>query len=278
MQKQNNKNTVIIEARKKRAFINWRELCDYRDLLYFMVLREVRVLYKQTILGFSWAIIRPVFSMIVFSVVFGRLAGVSSDGIPYPLFSYTALVPWIYFSTAVAASTQSLVAARGVYTKVYFPRLFIPMTPVIAGLVDFLIALVLVFIIMAWYHTPLTWAMLLLPLMMFLMVLSAAGLGLWFSALAVQYRDVKYAVQFAMQLLMYIAPVVWPISLIPEKYRLIYALYPMGGVIAGFRAVMLGSGPVPWDLISVGAVSAMICFISGALYFQSREQMFSDVA
>ena len=268
----------VIEKRSGWRALDLRGLFAYRDLFYFLVARDVKVLYKQTVLGFAWAIIRPVFSMIVFSVVFGRLAKVPSDGIPYPLFSYAALVPWTYFQTSISSSTNSLVTNSSVITKVYFPRIIIPLGPVAAGLVDFAIALSIVAVMMAWYGVVPTAGLVFLPLMVLIMVLTAAGIGLWLSVLAIQYRDVRFAIQFVAQLLMYAAPVVWPASLIPHKYRLLYGLYPMAGVIEGFRSVLLGRTPMPWDLIGMGSLSAVTLFVLGSLYFRRMERTFADVA
>lgn len=269
---------TIIEAKKGWQVIDWRELSQYRDLFYFLVVRDVKVLYKQTVLGFAWAILQPLFGMVIFSVVFGRLAQIPSDSVPYPLFSYVALVPWTYFSGAMNGSTNSLINNAEMLSKVYFPRLVIPMTPVLAKLVDFVIALVIVAALMLWYRTLPTWNILYLPLLMMLMVLTAAGSGMWLSALAIQYRDVRFAMNFVSQLLMYAAPVVWPVSLVPEQYRLIYGLYPMAGVIEGFRTALLSVNPMPWDLISMGMVSAVILLVSGAFYFRRMESTFADVA
>jgi lipopolysaccharide transport system permease protein len=271
-------NQTIIEAKKGWQVIGWRELRQYRDLFYFLVLRDIKVLYKQTVLGFAWAILQPVFSMIVFSIVFGRLAQMPSDGIPYPLFSYAALVPWTYFNGALNGSTGSLISNAGMLSKVYFPRLIIPMTPVLAKLVDFVVALAIVGVLMLWYRTPPTPAVLLLPLLVLLMVLTAAGMGMWLSALSIQYRDIRFAMPFVSQLLMYAAPVVWPVSLVPTEYRLLYGLYPMAGVIEGFRAALLGSTPMPWDLIGMGTLSALLIVVSGAFYFRHMERIFADVA
>lgn len=269
---------TIIEAKKGWQVIDWRELRQYRDLFYFLVLRDIKVLYKQTVLGFAWAILQPVFSMVVFSIVFGRLAQIPSDGVPYPLFSYAALVPWTYFAGAMNGATNSLISNGAMLSKVYFPRLVIPMTPVLAKLVDFVIALAIVAVLMLWYRTPPTWNVLYLPLLVLLMVLTAAGIGMWLSALAIQYRDVRFAISFLSQLLMYAAPVVWPVSLVPIEYRLVYGLYPMAGVIEGFRAALLGSAPMPWDLIGMGTVSALLLALSGAFYFRRMERVFADVA
>lgn len=276
------RHRTIIEAKRGWQLIDWQELRQYRDLFYFLVLRDIKVLYKQTILGFAWAIIRPVFSMIVFSVVFGRLAHIPSDGVPYPIFSYAALVPWTYFSSAMTDSTNSLVSSARMLTKIYFPRLIIPLTPVLAKLVDFAIAFVILGLLMAWYGIAPTLNVLALPLLVLLMIITAAGVGMWLSALAVQYRDVRFAMQFVTQLLMYAAPVVWPVSLIEEKFgpatRLAYGSYPMAGVIEGFRAALLGTVPMPWDLIAIGTVSALLLALSGAFYFRRTERVFADVA
>ena len=271
-------NRTVIEPQSGWNMVNWREVWRHRDLFYFLVLRDVKVLYKQTALGFTWAIIQPVFSMIVFTVVFGRLAKVSSDGVPYPIFHYTALVPWTYFAASMTGSTQSLIGNVGIFTKVYFPRLFIPMTPVIAKLVDFGVAFIILLGMMVVYHIWPTVYVLFLPYLILMMIMTAAGIGMWLSALAIQYRDIKYGVQFLTQLLMYAAPVVWPASLIPVKYRLIYGLYPMAGVIEGFRSALLGTRPMPWDLILSGSLSAGLLFFSGLMYFRWKERIFADVA
>ena len=271
-------NQTIIEPKNGWQLIDWTELREYKDLFYFLVWRDIKVLYKQTILGFAWAIIRPFFSMIVFSIVFGQLAQVPSDGLPYPIFAYTALIPWTYFSTAMSSSTQSLISNASMLSKVYFPRLVIPMTPVLAKLVDFGIAFLLLGLMMIWYGIAPTWNVFFLPLLILLMILTAAGMGMWLSALAIQYRDVRFAIQFMAQLLMYAAPVVWPVSLIPQPYRLLYGLYPMAGVIEGFRSALLGTTPMPWDLILIGGASAIIIALSGALYFRRLERIFADVA
>jgi lipopolysaccharide transport system permease protein len=269
---------TIIEPKKGWQLIDWKELREYRDLFFFLVWRDIKVLYKQTILGFAWAIIRPVFSMIVFSIVFGRLAQVPSDGLPYPIFSYAALVPWTYFSTAVTTSTQSLISNVRMLTKVYFPRIVIPMTPVLAKLVDFGIAFLILLAMMVWFGISPTLYILLLPLLILLMILTASGIGMWLSALAIQYRDINHAAPFILQLLMYAAPVVWPASLVPEQYRVLYGLYPMAGVIEGFRSALLGTIPMPWDLILPGVLSAAVIALSGALYFRRMERVFADVA
>lgn len=243
--------------------MDWRELIEYRDLLLFLVWRDIKVQYAQSTLGVGWAIIQPLFSM----VVFGNLAGVSSDGAPYAVFSFVALVPWTYFANAVTEGTKSLVSNTNMLTKVYFPRLVLPLSAVLAKLVDFTIGLLILFTLMVWYGALPTWGVLALPLLILLMMLTAAGLGMWMTALAVQYRDVKYGLNFAVQLLMYCAPVVYPASLIPARWQLAYALNPMVGLIEGFRAALLGTRDVPWKLLAVGTASAVVIAETGACIF-----------
>jgi lipopolysaccharide transport system permease protein len=269
---------TIIEPSKGWQLTNVRELLRYKDLFYFLVWKEIKVLYKQTVLGVSWAVIRPLLTMVIFSVVFGRLAKMPSDGVPYPIFAFTALVPWTYFSTAMASSANSLVGNTNLLTKVYFPRLVIPMTPVLAGLVDFGIALGLLACMMGWFHIMPTLNVLFLPLLLLLMTCTAAGLGMWLSALAIQYRDIKYVVPFLSQVLLYAAPVVWPASLVPTQYRFLYGLYPMAGVIEGFRSALLATNPMPWDLIAMGTLTGSALLFSGAFYFRKMEKVFADVA
>ena len=272
----------VIEPISGWQLINWRELFEYKDLFYFLIKRNVLSIYKQTVLGFTWAIIKPVFSMIVFSIVFGGLASVPSDGIPYPIFSYTALIPWIYFSAAMTASTKSLIIGKGIFTKVYFPRLIIPLTPVFSSLVDFAISFIILFGLMGWFRIYPTVNIFWLPLLILLMILTASGIGMWLSAMAIQYRDIPQGITFLTQLMMYAAPVVWPVSLIQNKFGasayLVYGLYPMAGVIEGFRSALLGHNPMPWHLIGMGTLTTVILFITGALYFKRKERIFADVA
>lgn len=275
-------NIVTIKPKRGWSLINLRELLDYKDLFYFLVLRDIKVLYKQTILGFLWAILNPFFSMIVFSVVFGNLAKVPSDGVPYPVFSFAALLPWTYFSQSLTGSTNSLVTSVNMFTKVYFPRLIIPMTSVFAKLVDFFIAFLMLIGMMIYYGIQPGINLVFIPILVIIMMLTAAGVGMWLSALAIQYRDVKFAMTFLVQLLMYAAPVVWPISLIEEKFgvtaKLIYGIYPMAGVIEGFRAALLGTRPMPWDLLAIGGFTALVLFITGVFYYRKMERVFADVA
>ena len=243
-----------------------------------MVWRDVKVFYKQTVFGFSWAIIRPFFTMIVFSIVFGKLAKIPSDNIPYPIFSYAALVPWTYFSTSLVASSNSLVSNIHIFTKVYFPRLIIPLTPVLGKLIDFAISFVFLLAMMSYYGIFPTVNVFYLPILIVLMALTSSGLGMLMSAIGIQYRDVRFGMQFIVTLLMYAAPVVYPASLIPEKYRIFYGLFPMSGVIEGFRSSLLGTRPMPWDLLAVGTCSAITLFCFGLMYFNRMEKNFADVA
>ena len=269
--------TIKIQPRKGWQAVNWRELAEYRDLFYFLVWRDIKVRYAQSVLGIGWALVQPVFSMIVFTVIFGKLARVPTDGIPAPLFYYTALVPWTYFQSAMTEGANSLQSNSHILSKVYFPRLILPMNGVLSKLVDFFIALLLVFVLMALYRYVPTATILIFPLLVILMVVTASGLAMWLSALSIQYRDIRYAMGFVVQLLMYASPVVYPLSLIPEAYHFFYALNPMASVIEGFRASLLGSVPVPWNLLAVSAVAAFVIFLSGMYYFRRMEKIFSDV-
>lgn len=246
-----------------------------------MVKRDVTIIYKQTVLGFAWAIIKPVVQMLIFTIIFGKFAGMQNqiDGaIPYALFSFVALVPWTYFSSALTNATNSLVSAQVFITKVYFPRVIIPLTPVLSKLVDFVIAFAIMLLMLLYYQVPLTPKAAILPLLTLIMVITSLGMGLWLSALSIQYRDINQMMAFLAQLLMYLAPVIWPLSLLPEKYRLAYGLYPMVGVIEGFRACLLNTGAVPWDLIGMGSITATLVLLTGLIYFRNKEKIFADVA
>ena len=273
---------TVIKPYKGTKPIDWKEIKQYKDLLYFMVLRDITVIYKQTIMGFAWAIVNPVVSMLVFTFVFGKLAKITSDGIPYPLFSFCALVPWTYFANAMNASGGSLIQSSSLFTKVYFPRVLIPLTPVLSKLADFSISFCLLIVLLIFYKAPPDIELLALPLLIFLMVLTVAGIGFWISALAIQYRDVKFAITFLTPLLMYGAPVVFPSSLIlanygPTKY-LLYGLYPMAGAIEGFRGALLPQVLIPWKLVGMGFLSATFIFITGWRFFRKTERFFADVA
>jgi len=268
---------TVIDADSREKLVNWKELWHYRDLFYFLIWRDIKTRYAQSVLGIGWAIIQPVFSMVIFTVVFGNLAKVSSDGVPYAIFSYAALVPWTYFSSALTGATNSLVASSSMITKVYFPRLVLPIAPVFGKLIDFAIAMIILAGLMLYFQiAPSIWA-LFLPYLILLMILAASGIGMWLTAMAVQYRDIRYAMSLVVTLLMYAAPVVYPASSVPENWRIIYAINPMVGVIEGFRASLLRTTPMPWDFIWVGTISALIFFFSGLIYFRRMEKIFADV-
>ncbi len=269
---------TIIEARSNWRLLDWKELYNYRDLLRFLVWREVKVRYAQSAIGIGWAIIQPVFSMIVFTVIFGKLAKVGSDGSPYALFSLSALVPWTYFSNSLVDGTNSLVTEANMLKKVYFPRILMPLSAVFAKLVDFSIAMTLLLVLMIFFQTPPTWGVLMIPILILLMMFTAFGLACWLTAFAIQYRDVKHAMNFVVQLLMYTAPVVYPASLIPAKYQMYYALNPMVAVIEGFRSALLGTRPMPWQFIAIGILSSTCITLTGILYFNRKERIFADVA
>jgi len=269
--------TIIIEPSRGWIGLKLRELWEYRDLLFFLAWRDISVRYKQTILGAAWAIIQPFFSMVVFSLFFGRLAQIPSDGVPYPIFSYAALLPWTYFSSAMSSSSNSLVGSANLLTKVYFPRLVIPLASVIPPAIDFAIAFVVLLGMMAFYGIAPTWNVLWLPAFLLLALITALGVGLWLSAMNVQYRDVRYAVPFLVQFWMFASPVTYPSSIVPEQWRALYGLNPMAGVIEGFRWALLGTETSPGPLTAVSVGAALVLLVSGAYYFRRMERTFADV-
>jgi len=269
---------VIDAENNKRTLIDWRELWQYKDLFRFLVWRDIKTRYAQSILGVGWAVIQPVFSMIVFTIVFGNLAKISSEGVPYAIFSYTALVPWTFFSSSLTSASSSLIGSKNLITKVYFPRLVIPISPVLGKMVDFGISFLILLGLMVWFGVkPTIWS-LMIPVFILLMMLTSAGIGMWLTALSIKYRDIRYGSNFFIQLLMYASPVIYASSSIPEKYQVLYALNPMVGVIEGFRAALLGTRAMPWQYLGIGSVMALFFFITGALYFRSMEKYFADVA
>jgi lipopolysaccharide transport system permease protein len=267
----------VISARSGWRPIDLTELWRYRDLFYYLVWRDIKSRYAQSVFGIGWAVIQPLFFMIVFTLVFDKLTKVGSDGVPYPVFSYAALVVWTYFANSFNEATGSLVNNAGMIGKVYFPRLVLPISAVLAKLVDLVIAFTLLIALMAWYGLTPQVETFALPVLVLIAMTAAAGLGMALSALAIQYRDIKYALQFGVQLLMYASPVVYPTSLVPDKYLYYYALNPMVGVIEGSRSALLGTNPMPWDLIGIGAVSSIVLFIVGVFYFRRTERIFADV-
>ncbi len=253
------------------------ELVAYRELLYFLVWRDVKVRYKQTVLGAAWAIIQPFFTMVIFSLFFGRLAQIPSEGVPYPIFSYAALVPWTFFANGLSQSANSLVGSSNLITKVYFPRLTIPIATVLSGAVDFVLAFVVLLGMILFYRVTPTWNTLWLPLFLLLALITALGVGLWLSALNVEYRDVRYVVPFLVQFWLFATPIAYPSSLLSEPWRTIYALNPMVGVVEGFRWALLGTETAPGPMILVSALAALVILVGGVVYFRRMEDTFADV-
>jgi homopolymeric O-antigen transport system permease protein len=268
---------TIIEPKKGWVPIDLREIWDYRELLYFLTKRDIKVRYKQTVLGGLWAIIQPAFTMIVFTLFFGRLAKMPSDGIPYPIFVYAGLLPWTYFANAVAASGNSLVGSANLITKVYFPRIMVPASASLAGLLDFAVAVLVLVVLMVYYRFLPGACILLFPFLVALTFLCAVGVGLWLSALNVQYRDIRYVIPFLIQIWLFLSPVIYPVSLVKDKYQWLLALNPMGGVIHAYRASLLGHRPIDWSLLAVSALIILALFIGGLGYFKRMERTFADV-
>jgi homopolymeric O-antigen transport system permease protein len=266
-----------IEPSNSWVSLKLGELWQYRELLYFLIWRDIKVRYKQTALGAAWAIIQPLFSMLIFSLFFGRLAKMPSDGIPYPLFSLAALVPWTFFANGLNQSSNSLVASANLLKKVYFPRLVIPIATVLAGVVDFALSFVVLLGLMAFYGIAPTINLLWMPLFLLLALVTSLGVGLWMSALNVKYRDVRYIVPFIIQVWMFSTPIVYPSSLLPASWRTIYGLNPMVGVVEGFRWALLGTNTVPGFMIVVSAAAALLILVGGAFYFRHMEKSFADI-
>lgn len=267
---------VVIDAAKSGSAVDLGELWRYRDLLYFLTWRDIAVRYKQTALGVLWAILQPLLSMVVFTIFLGRLAGVPSDGVPYPIFSYLGLLPWMYFSGAVTRSGASVVGSANLLTRVYFPRVLVPLSATLSALVDFAIAFAVLGGLMGWYGVrPALSAVLLVPLAA-LTAVAATGIGMWLAALNVRYRDVQYAIPFLMQLWMFATPVVYPASIVPEQWRPLFALNPMTGIIEAYRASILGR-PLDWSTLGVSALSAVVLGAAGAWQFHRMERTFADV-
>ncbi len=268
---------TLIRARYRWFEVNLAELWEYRELLYFLVWRDLKIRYKQTLIGVAWAVIQPLFTMIIFSIFFGRLAGLPSDGMPYPIFYYTALLPWTYFANALSQASNSIVAHQQVITKVYFARVLLPVSAVLAGLADFAVAAAILFVMMFGYGIMPTWKVLwMLPLIL-LVIVTAVALSLWLSALNALYRDVRYAVPFVLQFWMFASPVAYPASLVPEHWRWLYGINPMAGVIEGFRWALAGVGPGPGPMMAVSVVVVLIVLVAGFFYFQRMERTVADV-
>jgi lipopolysaccharide transport system permease protein len=254
-----------------------KEVWNFRELFYFFIWRDIKIRYKQTVLGALWAVIQPFFTMVVFTIFFGNFAKVPSEGVPYPVFSYSALVPWTYFSGALALSGNSLIGNSNLLTKVYFPRFAIPAAAALSGILDFFIASLLLFGIMIYFHIPLSLGLLLWPALVIPLILLALGLGMIFSSLNVKYRDIKYTIPFLIQLGLFVTPIIYPISILPEKYKIFVALNPMTGIIEAFRSTVIPNKQIDLLLLLYSVVVSFIVFLIGLVYFRKTEKEFADL-
>ena len=272
-------DTPVITVKPSKGWISLKlkDLWEYRDLFYFLTWRDIKVRYKQTVLGAAWAIIQPFFTMVVFSLFFGKLAKVPSDGIPYPIFAYAALVPWTFFANGLSQSSNSMVENANLIKKVYFPRMVVPISSVISGVVDFVLAFLVLLGMMFFYGIFPTKNIIWLPLLLVMAFVTALGVGLWLSALNVQFRDVRYTVPFLTQFWLFATPIAYPSSLLSEPWRTLYGINPMVGVVEGFRWALLGTETAPGPIIVVSALVALALFVGGAFYFRRMEKSFADV-
>lgn len=268
---------TIIEPKKGWVPIDFLEIWKHRELLYFLTKRDIKVRYRQTVLGGLWAIIQPFFTMVVFTLFFGRLAKMPSDGMPYPIFVYAALLPWTYFANAVSASGNSLVGSAHLITKVYFPRLIVPMSAALGGLLDFFVALLLLGVLMVYYKIIVGISILLFPLLVGLTFLCAVGVGLWLSALNVKFRDIRYVIPFLIQIWMFLSPVIYPVSMAKGKYIWLLLFNPMTGIIEAFRASLLGHQPIDWSMLGLSTLIILVILVGGLYYFRRMEREFADV-
>jgi lipopolysaccharide transport system permease protein len=267
----------VIQPTRGWGGIRWRELWEYRELIYFLIWRDVKVRYKQTVLGAAWAIIQPFFTMVVFSLFFGRLAKIPSDGIPYPIFSYAALVPWTFFAHGVSQSANSLVGSANLIRKIYFPRLAMPIATVLSGTVDFMLAFAVLLGMMLYFGIVPTINVVWLPMLLLLALVTSLGAGLWLSAMNVQFRDVRYIVPFLTQFWLFTTPIAYPSSLLSEPWRTLYGINPMAGVVEGFRWTLLGTDTTPGPIIIVSILAALALLVSGVYYFRQMEKTFADI-
>jgi lipopolysaccharide transport system permease protein len=265
------------QAVKGWVLPNLRELWEYRELLYFFAWRDIKVRYRQTVLGVLWAIIQPFLTMVIFNLFFGRLANIPSDGVPYPVFSFAALVPWTFFANALTQASNSLVMSGNMLKKIYFPRLALPIATVVAGVVDFVLAFIVLLCIMLYYGLVPTANVIWLPFFVLLALVTSIGVSLWLSAMNVQFRDVRYTIPFLTQAWLFVTPIAYPSSLLPEPLRIVYGLNPMAGVVEGFRWALYGAGTAPGPMMIVSSIVAVVLLVSGAFYFRRMEQSFADV-
>lgn len=268
---------IVIEPRKSYFAINLREFWNYHELLYFLAWRDIKVRYKQTLLGVLWAILQPLLMMLLFSLFFGKLAGLPSDGVPYPLFAFAGLLPWTFFSSAAINSGNSIVNSSNLITKVYFPRLIVPTAAVAAALLDFVITFVVLGVLLVYYRVSPTWSMLMLPVLIAMLTVLALAFGVLMSALNVKYRDIKFALPFLIQLWFFASPIIYPSSMVPERWRWILALNPMTGIIEGFRSALFGRKPFDWMMIMISAVVSVLLLLCAVVTFKRMEKTFADI-
>jgi len=269
--------TVVIEPRKSLLHLDLKAIWEYRELLYFLVWRDLKVRYRQTVIGIGWVVLQPVLTMVLFTAVFGNFAKIPSDGVPYPIFTYSALLPWNLFASSLARGTESVVGNAQLISKIYFPRLLLPISGILSPTVDFAISFVIFAAMMIWFRTLPTWGVLALPFFLILALLTALAVGLWLSALNVRYRDVGHTIPFLVQLWMFASPVAYPVSLVPERWRVLYSLNPMAGVIEGFRWALLGKESPDFEVIVISSMMVTTLLISGVVFFKHTERTFADV-
>jgi len=270
-------STVVIEPKKGLFQLNLKGIWQYRELLYFLIWRDLKVRYKQTVIGIGWAVLQPFVTMVIFTIIFGKLVKVPSDGIAYPIFAYSALLPWNYFASALQRCVVSVVGDAALVSKVYFPRLILPLAGTISGFADFFVSFLLLLGMMTFYHLGLSWTVLVLPFFLLLALSTALAVGLWLSALNVRYRDVGHTIPFLMQVWMYASPIVYPVSVIPEKYRFFYSLNPMVGVIEGFRWALLGKQSPDFAVMAISVAMVLLLISGGLVFFRNMEKTFADV-
>jgi len=270
-------STVVIEPKKGLFQLDLKGIWQYRELLYFLVWRDLKVRYKQTVIGIGWAVLQPFVTMVIFTIIFGKLVKVPSDGIAYPIFAYSALLPWNYFASALQRCVVSVVGDAALVSKVYFPRLILPLAGTISGFADFFVSFLLLLGMMTFYHLGLSWTVLVLPFFLLLALSTALAVGLWLSALNVRYRDVGHTIPFLMQVWMYASPIVYPVSVIPEKYRFFYSLNPMVGVIEGFRWALLGKQSPDFGVMAISVAMVLLLMSGGLVFFRNMEKTFADV-
>jgi lipopolysaccharide transport system permease protein len=273
----NQQPTIVIEPRKGLWHLEFKAIWAYRELLYFLVWRDIKVRYKQTVIGVGWALVQPLVTMLVFTVIFSKFAKIDSDGIPYPLFAYSGLLPWNYFAGSLGRSINSVAGNTYLISKVYFPRLFLPFAGTVSGMIDIAASFIVLIALMVWYGVSPTWGIMLLPVFLLLAMMTALAIGLWLCALNVTYRDVGHMVPFLTQVWMFASPIAYPVSAVPEQWRLFYGLNPMVSVVEGFRWALLGKTAPDFMMMSVSALGVLACLVFGVMYFKRMERTFADV-